>query len=376
MNGPDGRVILVLSIRGLTKRFDEFLAVDGVDLDVAPGEIIALLGPSGCGKTTVLRMIAGLARPTAGEIAFEGKPFAAVARGLHLAPEKRNVGMVFQSYALWPHMTVAENVAYPLRLRRVRREERRRRVMEVLGLMGLESLAEASVMRLSGGQQQRVALARALVYAPSLMLFDEPFSNLDAQLRVQMRIELKALRRKVQMTGLFVTHDQLEALSVADRVAIMRAGRIEQVGPPVEVYERPATRFVRDFLGKVVTLPGTVRAVAPSGEMTVEAEGALDGPILARSGTSHAFRAGERAELAIRPEHVDVQRRASESAPPRALGGVIEDLLFTGETYEARLRVGGGAVLLELPATGGWREGEAVALVLALGAVTAWPEEG
>ncbi len=366
----------MLTIRGLTKRFDEFVAVDALDLDVAPGQIIALLGPSGCGKTTVLRMIAGLARPTAGEIAFEGRPFAAMARGLHIAPEKRNIGMVFQSYALWPHMTVFENVSYPLRLRRVRRDERRRRVMEVLELIGLGGLAEASVMRLSGGQQQRVALARALVYAPSLMLFDEPFSNLDAQLRVQMRIELKALRRKVQMTGLFVTHDQLEALSVADRVAIMRAGRIEQVGPPVEVYERPATRFVRDFLGKVVTLPGVVRTVSPSGALAVAAEGGLDGDISARPGTRHDFRAGDRAELAVRPEHVEVLRRTGAAAPSHAVGATIEDLLFTGESYEARLRIGGGSVLLELPATGGWREGEAVALVLGEDAVTAWPEEG
>ena len=196
----------MLTIRRLTKRFDDFVAVDDIDLEVNPGEILALLGPSGCGKTTTLRMIAGLARPSAGDIAFEGRPFVSIAKGIHLPPEKRNIGMVFQSYALWPHMTVFDNVGYPLRLRHVKSAEVKTRVQAVLELMGLGTLASHTVPQLSGGQQQRVALARALVYEPSLMLFDEPFSNLDAQLRAQMRIELKSLRKKVQMTGLFVTH--------------------------------------------------------------------------------------------------------------------------------------------------------------------------
>ena len=198
-----------LALRGLTKKFEDFTAVDNIDLDVRPGELMALLGPSGCGKTTTLRMVAGLERPTAGVIRFGDRTFFSRAEAIEVPVSKRNVGMVFQSYALWPHMTVFENVAYPLTLRHVAKAEIRTRVHDVLSLMNLETSSGKTIPQLSGGQQQRVALARALVYRPSLMLFDEPFSNLDAHLRMQMRLELKLLRRKVAMTGVFVTHDQV-----------------------------------------------------------------------------------------------------------------------------------------------------------------------
>jgi len=364
----------LLTIRRLTKRFDHFTAVDAIDLDVNPGEMLALLGPSGCGKTTTLRMIAGLARPTAGDIEYEGRPFVSVDKGIHLPPEKRNIGMVFQSYALWPHMTVFDNVGYPLRLRHVKSAEIKTRVQAVLDLIGLGALAGQTVPQLSGGQQQRVALARALVYEPSLMLFDEPFSNLDAQLRVQMRLELKALRKKIHMTGLFVTHDQLEALSLADRVAIMKDGKVEQIGAPIEVYRTPATRFVRDFLGKVINLHGIVRTTGANGQVAVDLPGAKSGPIEATAAVGGVLKAGDKAEVSIRPEYANVS--VDGGGKTNVVTGTIEDLLFTGDAFEARVRTGDETILLELPADGAWRESQTIALHLREDAVTAWPTSG
>ncbi|MGE3933558.1 MAG: ABC transporter ATP-binding protein [Rhodospirillaceae bacterium] len=373
MQGPDGRpdaaAADVLVIAGLSKHFGRFAAVDRVDLAARHGEILALLGPSGCGKTTLLRLVAGLERPSAGAIAFDGRLFADAAAAIYLAPEKRNVGMVFQSYALWPHMTVAENVGYPLRIRAIGRAEIAGRVGAVLALMGLEALADRGIPQLSGGQQQRVALARALVYEPALMLFDEPFSNLDAHLRAQMRHELKALRRKVHMTGLFVTHDQVEALSIADRVAIMRAGRIEQVGPPTEVYRRPANRFVRDFLGKAVVLHGVVAGREAAG-VAVRLDGGPD--VLTCSGDgAGAVTAGDRVELSIRPEQVHL---TADAGPRNALAGTVEDLLFTGAAFEARIRLGGQSVTFDLPPDGDWREGQRIALGFDPAALSVWRE--
>ncbi len=363
---------LSLVLRRLTKRFGRFTAVDGIDLDVRHGEITALLGPSGCGKTTTLRMVAGLERPTEGEIRFGDRTFVAVANGIELPPEKRNVGMVFQSYALWPHMTVFENVAYPLKLRGVKKAELRERVQRVLALINLGELMDKTIPQLSGGQQQRVALARALVYEPSLMLFDEPFSNLDTQLRGQMRLELKMLRRKVAMTGLFVTHDQVEALSMADRVAIMKDGHIEQVGTPQEVYKQPRTRFVRDFLGRVVTLHGLVEQ--RGGDVAVRL--ADNGISLAvASSLPRGINSGDRVELSIRPEFVTLLGE-QDAGRPNSVQATVEDLLFTGERFEARMRVGADSILFDLPPDRGWHEGQAVSLCLPAEAVSLWPEEG
>jgi spermidine/putrescine transport system ATP-binding protein len=228
---------------GLTKRFEDAVAVDGIDASIEPGEFFSLLGPSGCGKTTTLRMIAGFEQPTAGQIVLDGVDMAAV------PPHERNVHTVFQSYALFPHLDVFGNVAFGLRRRRVGKEEVRRRVAEAIELVELSGFEHRRPRQLSGGQQQRVALARALVLRPAVLLLDEPLGALDAKIRKQLRLELKALQEEVGITFVFVTHDQEEALSMSDRIAVMNGGRIEQIGTPEAVYEQPATVFVADFLG-------------------------------------------------------------------------------------------------------------------------------
>jgi iron(III) transport system ATP-binding protein len=231
-------------------------AVAETNLEVRPGELLTLLGPSGCGKTTLLRMIAGFEDPTEGAIRFDGRRIDT------LAPSARSAGMVFQSYALFPHLSVFDNVAFGLRVRGAGTEEVRRRVEEVLALVGLEGLGGRAPGRLSGGQQQRVALARAIVIQPRVLLFDEPLSNLDAKLREQMRGEVRDLQQRLGITSIYVTHDQSEAMAISDRIAVMKHGVIEQIGPPVSVYARPVNRFVADFLGKVAFLPARVEVLA------------------------------------------------------------------------------------------------------------------
>jgi iron(III) transport system ATP-binding protein len=242
-----------LACAGLHKRFGDTIAVDGVDLEVPGGSLTALLGPSGCGKTTVLRMVAGLLDPDAGVIVIDGRTVAGAGRAV--APERRRVGMVFQDYALFPHLTVARNVAYGLR--GVPRRDRHRRVQDALDLVGLGGLGERLPGALSGGQQQRVALARALAPEPELILLDEPFSNLDAALRATVREDVRAILRDAEATAVFVTHDQEEALSLADRVAVMDRGRVHQVADPQTLYTDPATRFVAEFVGEADVVPGT-----------------------------------------------------------------------------------------------------------------------
>ncbi|HLN87053.1 MAG TPA: ABC transporter ATP-binding protein, partial [Candidatus Limnocylindrales bacterium] len=247
-----------LRIQNLYKTFGQVAAVNRINLEIAEGEFFTLLGSSGCGKTTTLRMVGGLEKPDSGAIYLGDQCLVAPEKNLFIKPEKRHMGMVFQSYALWPHMTVFENVAYPLKLRGIKGREAEKKVADVLALVGLAGLEERPAPALSGGQQQRVALARALVFSPKVLLLDEPLSNLDAQLREEMRRELKSLQQRVHITVIFVTHDQIEALSLSDRIAIMKFGVFEQVGTPEEVYFKPATPFVRDFLGKTFLLPGKV----------------------------------------------------------------------------------------------------------------------
>jgi ABC-type Fe3+/spermidine/putrescine transport system ATPase subunit len=363
----------VLQLTGVRKLYGAAPAVDGASLQIQRGEVFTLLGPSGCGKTTTLRLVAGLERPDAGDITLRGRVVASAARRLFIAPHKRNLGMVFQSYAIWPHMSVFENVAYPLRLRGTRAADVVERVTRVLDLVGLSGLQERSATLLSGGQMQRLALCRSLVYEPDLLLLDEPFSNLDAKLREQMRVELKLLQRRLGVTVLFVTHDQIEALSLSDRIAVMQRGRVEQVGTPRELYDRPATAFVRDFLGQTVVLPGRVAGGGP-GAVTVKLDGVFGGRLITgRAAPGATLAAAAEAHVAIRPEDIEVT--TDGTAPDdHALPGVIEALLFVGDRYEARVSLGGEQrILLLLPRAREWREGQRLQLGLPPGAVGVWP---
>ena len=281
-----------LALHGLRKTFGAVVAVDDVSLEAAPGEFLSLLGPSGCGKSTVLRMVAGLVEPDAGAIVLAGRDITRV------PVHRRNLGLVFQSYALFPHMTVFENVAFGLRRRRVAEAELRSRVERVLELVRLDQLGARHPRELSGGQQQRVALARALVTEPSVLLLDEPLSNLDALLRDEMRVELKRLQERLGATMIFVTHDQAEALTLSDRVVVMDRGRVEQVGRPDEVYRRPATGFVARFLGRANFLAGVIARRVPHGVVVT-----LDG---GRSVTvaRTELGAGQRVQIALRQESI------------------------------------------------------------------------
>ncbi|HEY7219767.1 MAG TPA: ABC transporter ATP-binding protein, partial [Candidatus Binatia bacterium] len=239
----------IVSARHIKKAFQQTLAVDDVSFDVEAGEFVTLLGPSGCGKTTTLRLIAGLEECDFGEIHLNNRLVNSPAAKVYVPPEKRAIGMVFQSYAIWPHMTVFENVAFPLRLRHVAKSTIKEKVSDILKLFDLHEFGPRLATKLSGGQQQRVAIARALAVEPSVLLMDEPLSNLDAKLRERMRLELRALQRRTGISTLYVTHDQAEAMILSDRIIVMNKGRIEQIGRPEEIYQKPLTRFVTDFVG-------------------------------------------------------------------------------------------------------------------------------
>jgi ABC-type Fe3+/spermidine/putrescine transport system ATPase subunit len=362
-----------LRIQNLTKRFGEVTAVDRVDLEIRAGEFFTLLGPSGCGKTTTLRMVGGLEKPDDGEIHMAERCLVSPAKGVFVKPERRDMGMVFQSYALWPHMTVFENVAYPLKLRRVRRAEMRERTRAALELVGLGGFEERPATALSGGQQQRVALARALVFSPGVLLLDEPLSNLDARLREEMRRELKALQRRVRVTVLFVTHDQMEALSMSDRVGIMNRGRLEQVGAPEDVYYQPATAFARDFLGKVFALAGKI--VETNGEeCRVELKDLAAPPMCVRAhriGES-PWATGKEVMVAIRPEQISLAKSAGD-CKGNVLPVTLQASQFLGDRYEYTVAVGAESRVLTAPASQPLKPGQQIYLELDPAAITLWP---
>jgi iron(III) transport system ATP-binding protein len=248
-----------IEVEDLVVRYGDVTAVKGISFTVRRGEHLTLLGPSGCGKTTTLRAIAGLEQPSAGEIRIDGRVVYSSSRRVNVPAEKRGVSMVFQSYAIWPHMTVFDNVAYGLRVRRLGKKDIAEKVQWALKLVRMSDLADRSAAKLSGGQQQRVALARSFVFSPTVILFDEPLSNLDAKLRAEMRLEIKELQHQLGITSVYVTHDQEEALAISDRVIVMHAGAIEQIGTPHEIYDAPRSAFVADFVGAANLLRGTLR---------------------------------------------------------------------------------------------------------------------
>ena len=326
---------MAVSIRigNLVKSFGTLRAVDDVSLAIEPGELFFLLGPSGCGKTTLLRCVAGFHQPEAGTICIGDRDVT------HLPPHRRNTGMVFQSYALWPHLTVAENVAFGLEMRKVRRPEIKRRVAEALARVHMADRAASRPNQLSGGQQQRIALARALVIEPQCLLLDEPLSNLDAGLRLEMRVEIRRICKQAGLTAIYVTHDQKEALSVADRLAVLRSGTVEQVGTPSEVYRRPANRFVAGFIGEGNFVDGRVAGVA-GGRVRLDTPLGL---LVAAAGTTPPA-TGASVTACIRPEAIRFD--APPAGAPNVLAGRLRRTVYQGEVaqHELALSSAGGEV--------------------------------
>ncbi|HWP60711.1 MAG TPA: ABC transporter ATP-binding protein [Candidatus Acidoferrales bacterium] len=369
---------VAVSLRGLWKTYPGSAqpAVQDLSLEVRDGEIVTLLGPSGCGKTTTLRMVAGLEVPDRGDIFFGDRPMVVSSRGIFVQPDKRNVGMVFQSYAIWPHMTVEQNVAFPLKSRRFPRAEIRERVRRALELVGMAGYESRPAPLLSGGQQQRVALARALVTEPRVLLLDEPFSNLDAKLREHMRIELKLLQRRLNVAVIFVTHDQIEALSLSNRIAIMNLGVVQQVGPPRLLYEQPVNEFVRDFVGKTLLFKGKVVTGNAAGQIAIALEGAPSCVVFGRTYDPGGIKPGEQVRIAVRPEDVEIVPAAKAELPPGMLLGTTQAALFVGDRIEYQVEIDGqgGAVIYGERHTP-VEEGSRVWLKLRPDGHTAWPSD-
>jgi ABC-type Fe3+/spermidine/putrescine transport system ATPase subunit len=325
-----------VEVQNLVKSYGNERAVDGVSFSVDQGDFLTLLGPSGCGKTTTLMSIAGLHRIEGGEIRVGGVTYTSPALGVFLPPEKRDIGMVFQSYAIWPHMSVAENVAYPLEIRGIGRDEIESRVADVLRLVGLRHVANKPATDLSGGQQQRAALARAIVSRPRLLLFDEPLSNLDLKLREQMRIELKRIQNELGITSIYVTHDQAEALVMSDEIVVMRNGRIEQKGGPHDVYSRPVNAFVSNFVGVANLVKGRVLAVDGSGRGEIEIS-ERGRPVQVPCRLGEGVAQGAEAILSVRPENV---RAGREKVGEPCLEGEVMQAIFLGNCVDCRVRWG------------------------------------
>jgi ABC-type Fe3+/spermidine/putrescine transport system ATPase subunit len=363
----------VVRLANLNKTFanGRVRAVDDLTLSIGAGEVMTLLGPSGCGKTTTLRMVAGLETPDSGTIHFAREPIFDSVRGVSLPPEKRNLGMVFQSYAIWPHMTVGENVGFPLDVRGMPDREIADRVASVLDLVGLGGMEQRPATALSGGQQQRVALARAIILEPKLLLLDEPFSNLDAKLRETMRIEIKLLQRRLNLAVLFVTHDQVEALALSEKIAIVNRGRIEQQGPPRVLYEQPANEFVRDFVGKTLLFSGRIEAVLPQGQVSVAIEGGAPCVVLGQYLKTTGEVGGE-VTVAVRPEDATVVP-AHGAPPPGIIAGTVKTTLFLGEWIEYQVALEGqGERIVRGERRCPAREGDAIWLKVQPSGHTVW----
>jgi iron(III) transport system ATP-binding protein len=342
-----------IEVENLEIHYGSVPAVRGVSFSVQPGEQLTLLGPSGCGKTTTLRAIAGLERPSAGEIRIGGAPVYSSAQGVNIPAEKRGLSMVFQSYAIWPHMSVFENVAYGLRVRREDKAAIASKVAHALGMVQMSAFAERGASQLSGGQQQRVALARAFVFQPSVLLFDEPLSNLDAKLRGDMRIELRELQHRLGVTSVYVTHDLEEALAMSDRIVVMRDGVIAQIGTPDDIYNRPRNAFVADFVGSANLIRGRHRAdLDTDGLVALEAPGGIV------YGVAHGRPAG--AELTFSVRTVHLQLSTQKPAAARNVWQVaVERTVFQGDFTQTHVMWGDQRLVVRAAGTEPLAEGQA-----------------
>ena len=347
-----------IEVSGLTIHYGDVPAVNGVSFAIQPGELVTLLGPSGCGKTSTLRAIAGLEDPAGGSIRLNGQTMYSAADRRNVPAEKRGLSMVFQSYAIWPHMTVAENVAYGLKIRRLPRAEIEANVARVLDLVQMRSLASRPATNLSGGQQQRIAVARSIAFSPNVLLFDEPLSNLDAKLRAEMRVELRELQRRLDITALYVTHDQEEALAISDRVIVMNAGRIEQIGTPETMYNRPENRFVADFVGAANLIPGQV--IAPDDDGLARFQTEVGGVVLRIAATNSSGA----TLLALRSAYVTLHE-ATAPHLPNAVRGTIHRRMFHGDFIQYVVDWPPGQLIVRRPPNEMLEEGADVTLSFA-----------
>ena len=346
-------------IRNLNKDYfsegKKITALSNVDLTIPANRIFTLLGPSGCGKTTLLRCIVGLEMPDSGEIAIGGEIVWSKERGIFVPPERRGLGMVFQTYAIWPHMNVFDNVAYPLQVRNEPKEEIKRKVEKTLRIVQLERFENRPATKLSGGQQQRVALARALIPEPKVILFDEPLSNLDAKLREETRKELRSFLTKLKITAVYVTHDRIEALSLSDDIAVMRDGQIVEIGNPKEIYFDSGQQFVVDFIGRTNLIQGKVIGIGNDGTLIHTALGTL----ACQKQTGLA--PGSTVMVSIRPEFIKVAGRESREGQ-NTFRGKVESLVFVGDAYEGDIKVGETRLIMRIEATANLKEGDEISL--------------
>ena len=348
-----------IEIQNLFKRFKDVVAINHIRLDVDQGEMLTLLGPSGCGKTTTLRCIAGLEKPDEGDIVIDGKPM--LSQGF-VQPSRRGIGMVFQNYAVWPHMKVFSNVVYGLKLQKIPRQKIREKAQQVLELVGLDGLEDRYPAQLSGGQQQRVALARALVSNPKVLLLDEPLSNLDAKLREELRFEIKSLVRRMGITSVYVTHDQAEAMVISDRIAVMEAGNIVQIGNPQEIYAKPANRFVADFIGTMNFMPGEIVQVLQDRDQAyVHTE--FSENMLCKMPDGKAVKTGEKVYASIRPEDVEIFMEPPQTGE-NLFKGTIAHKAYLGNFLYFFVSVGDTMIRVQVPHYVPQEEGQELYLVL------------
>lgn len=346
----------LIRVSDLVIRYGVHPAVQGISFTADAGEHLTLLGPSGCGKTTTLRAIAGLEQPSSGEITLAGQPLFSSGRRINVPTEKRGISMVFQSYAIWPHMSVFENVAYGLRVRRISEKKIVESVNRALELVQMSDVTQRPASMLSGGQQQRVALARAIAFSPGVVLFDEPLSNLDAKLRGQMRVELRDLQARLQITSIYVTHDQEEALAISDRVIIMNGGKIEQLGTPEDIYNRPRNRFVADFIGSANIVEGTLRQSDATGNILFET---TDGQLL--HGIAPYPVTGKETEVAIRTAYVNLSE-GSGTVDENQFRGTIRRQMFHGDFIQYIIQWVGGELVVRRSPTEMFDEGANITL--------------